>query len=413
MSSEIREEARNLSRIKVGSNLDWKVYIDTSPSWQGSSSFKESKASPLSLSKGQVLSKGQKPPLFRSQNTVKADQDLIYITRVDVACSRRLLVWHNYAYIFHDRAYLFCMCMLFSVGTIMFRSAWSYSKSWNLTVNKERQNEPNPDEKKGASVTSTMAESPESETPPAPGNYATPSNLQTFNETTPFIDYAVAQAQLYHKVFNDAVESAIVAAKSRFSQIRSTSSAHFHQTLHSLDDLKSQYNAYEDLLFGKIKEGVEVAVSHPVITCGATATLGLLVLKRPRQVLYYNTLRLFVSEESLISRAHAEVKELRQSIDLLKAESEKLEKSALHAEEQFLHGRTKLRQAGKQIRNVIHSAHKIERRAGGLKDILGELPKREASHFRSQVSKLASEAKKEKNNLTKEISKISNYGISV
>ena len=38
----------------------------------------------------------------------------------------------------------------------------------------------------------------------------------------------------------------------------------------------------------------------------------------------------------------------------------------------------------------------IERRAGGLKDILGELPKREASLFRSQVSKLASEAKKEK-----------------
>ncbi|RDX90368.1 hypothetical protein CR513_27774, partial [Mucuna pruriens] len=182
-------------------------------------------------------------------------------------------------------------------------------------------------------------------------------------------------------------------------------------------------------------------------------------------------------------------------------------KSALHAEEQFLHGRTKLRQAGKHIRNVIHSAYKIERQAGGLKDILGELPKREASHFRSQsldlllpeffvdqavvlikvlpiscltslvppplvfrfvntlttgsafqvgdlmigepmiealitfldnvlkeerlialsmawshgciypgrvllVSKLASEAKKEKNTLTKEISKISNYGIS-
>ncbi|GAU12996.1 hypothetical protein TSUD_172950 [Trifolium subterraneum] len=69
--------------------------------------------------------------------------------------------------------------------------------------------------------------------------------------------------------------------------------------------------------------------------------------------------------------------------------------------------------SGKQIRNVIQSAYKIERRAGGLKDILGELPKREASHFRSQVSKLASEAKREKNSLAKEVSKISNYGISI
>ncbi|XP_014496555.1 uncharacterized protein LOC106758136 [Vigna radiata var. radiata] len=259
----------------------------------------------------------------------------------------------------------------------------------------------------------SVAETPESETHPASDDYPKINNPQTFNQTTPFIDYAAAQAQLYHRVFNDRVDSTIDAAKSRFAQIRSTSYAHFNQTLDSLDDLKSQYNAYEDLLFGKIKEGVLVAASHPLITCGAAAALGLVVLKRPRQVLYYNTLRLLLNEESMISRAHAEVKELRQSIQLLKAEGEKLEKSALHAEEQFLHGRTKLRQAGKQIRNVIHSAHKVERRAHGLKDILGELPKREASLFRSQVSQLASEAKKEKSTLTKEISKISNYGISV
>ncbi|KAK7293389.1 hypothetical protein RJT34_16254 [Clitoria ternatea] len=259
----------------------------------------------------------------------------------------------------------------------------------------------------------TVTESSESQTPSSPGINSTTSKFQTLTETTPFSDYAVAQAQLYHKTFNDALESSIHAAKFRFSQILSTSSAHFDQTVHSLDDLKSQYNAYEDLLLGKIKEGVLVAASHPVITFGTSAALGLLVLKRPRRVLYYNTLRLFSSEESLVSRAHAEVKELRQSIDLLKAEGGKLEKSALHAEEQFLHGRTKLRQAGKQIRNVIQSAYKIERRSGGLKDILGELPKREASHFRSQVSKLASEAKKEKNTLLKGISKISNYGISV
>ncbi|KAK7373173.1 hypothetical protein VNO80_06571 [Phaseolus coccineus] len=259
----------------------------------------------------------------------------------------------------------------------------------------------------------TVAESPESETHPPSHDYSKTNNLQTFNQTTPFIDYVIAQAQLYHQAFDDGVNSTIDAAKSRFAQIRSTSYAHFNQTLDSLDDLKSQYNAYEDLLFGKIKEGVLVAASRPLITCGAAAALGLTVLKRPRRVLYYSTLRLFANEESMISRAHAEVKELRQSIQLLKAEGEKLEKSALHAEEQFLHGRTKLRQAGKQIRNVIQSAYKIERRAGGLKDILGELPKREASLFRSQVYQLASEAKKEKSSLSKEISKISNYGISV
>ncbi|XP_019434566.1 PREDICTED: uncharacterized protein LOC109341180 isoform X1 [Lupinus angustifolius] len=260
----------------------------------------------------------------------------------------------------------------------------------------------------------TVTESSESQITSARDNNLTGnSNARVLDETATFIDDAVRQAQFYQKALNDAVESALDASITRFSQIRSTSYAHFNQTLDSLDELKSQYNAYEDILFGKIKDGALVAASQPAITCGATAALGLVVLKRPRRMLYYNTLRLFVSEESLISRASAEVNELRISIDLLKAEGEKLQKSALHAEEQLLRGRTKLRQAGKQIRYVINSAHKIERKAGGLKDILGELPRREASYFRSQVSKLAYEAKQEKNSLTKEVTKISNYGISV
>lgn len=143
------------------------------------------------------------------------------------------------------------------------------------------------------------------------------------------------------------------------------------------------------------------------------------------------------------------------------------------------------RYAGKQLHGVIRSAYKIERQAAGmpvsckfrclyaswtlwrdlseifsilfflcvyhqsgLKDIIGELPRREASRFRSQVcrwvkifiqsfipfiqvrkknknkgcsiglfcwqvSDLASEAKRERNALTKEVTKISNYGISV
>ncbi|OIV89465.1 hypothetical protein TanjilG_20949 [Lupinus angustifolius] len=172
----------------------------------------------------------------------------------------------------------------------------------------------------------TVTESSESQITSARDNNLTGnSNARVLDETATFIDDAVRQAQFYQKALNDAVESALDASITRFSQIRSTSYAHFNQTLDSLDELKSQYNAYEDILFGKIKDGALVAASQPAITCGATAALGLVVLKRPRRMLYYNTLRLFVSEESLISRASAEVNELRISIDLLKAEGEKLQ----------------------------------------------------------------------------------------
>ncbi|KAL6560385.1 hypothetical protein OROGR_003944 [Orobanche gracilis] len=242
----------------------------------------------------------------------------------------------------------------------------------------------------------------------------------------PWTDYASEQAQIAQKAIESTLDNAIEATRSRVGRILYTSSAHFNQTMifnnygDSFQDLKSDYITYEDLVFVKIKEIINCstesllsASSRPLITTGAVLGVGFLGLKRTRQFLSYNTRRLFFSEEALLSRADAKVKELRQSIDLLTAESEKLEKMALLAEEDLVRGRTKLRQAGKQIQGVINSAYKIERQASGLKDVLRELPSVEASRFRTQVTGLAKEAKKERNAMFKEVSKISNYGIPV
>ncbi|XWS32384.1 hypothetical protein CRYUN_Cryun23aG0154900 [Craigia yunnanensis] len=191
------------------------------------------------------------------------------------------------------------------------------------------------------------------------------------------------------------------------------------------------------MVFRKVKEGINIAASYPLITGSVAVGLGFLVLKSMGQDVYYITrLCVFLRAnsgqahqassqfktlsftsyylllQSLLSKADIRVKKLRQSIDRLKAESE-LERGASVAEEELIHGRTKLRQAGKQIQSVIHSAYKIERQAAGLKDILGELPRSEASQFRSQVSNLASEAKRERNTLAEEVSKISDHGIEV
>uniref|UniRef100_A0A2P2JS95 Uncharacterized protein n=1 Tax=Rhizophora mucronata TaxID=61149 RepID=A0A2P2JS95_RHIMU len=260
-----------------------------------------------------------------------------------------------------------------------------------------------------------VAEQPSEKKPnaPPPNDLSSTIKSKALEEAVPWIDYAAQQALIYQKTMQETLDAAIKAFRSRFSEIRSTSSAHLQQTINSLEDVKSELGVYENIFFGKVKEGVQIAASRPLITGGIAFGLGLVVFKRPRRFLYYNTLQLFVSEESLFTRADAKVKELRQSISFLKAESDKLERRALLAEEEFIRGRKKLRQAGKQIDGVIHTAYKIERQAAGLKDVLGELPSRAASRFRSEVSGLASEAKKERNALTKEVTKISNYGISV
>ncbi|XP_042955906.1 uncharacterized protein LOC122291922 isoform X3 [Carya illinoinensis] len=238
----------------------------------------------------------------------------------------------------------------------------------------------------------TVAESSEAMPTPPSSDYSIGSTItKNLGETMPWVEHAVQQAQLYQKAVEEAIDSAVEASKSRLSEIRSTSSAHLHQTIGSLQDLKSEYASYEEVFFGKIKG--------------------------PWHSLYYRArykaMRLFLSQEAILSRADTRVKELQKSIDSLKAESETLEKMAVDGEEVLKRGIKKLRQAGKQIQGVIRSAHKIERQAGGLKDILGELPRREASLFRSQVSNLASEAKRERKALTKQVSKISDYGISV
>ncbi|XP_065616031.1 uncharacterized protein LOC136061749 [Quercus suber] len=160
----------------------------------------------------------------------------------------------------------------------------------------------------------TVAESSEANPiPPAPPASPSPSpsssegnlnhnnnSAKTLDETTMlWVEYAVHQAQLYQKAIKEALDSAFEVSRSRLSQIHSTSSAHFNQTIDSLQDLKSDYATYEDLLVGKIKEGVVIASSHPLITGGVAAGLGLTVLKSMVQssIDFCITIKLFESFE--------------------------------------------------------------------------------------------------------------------
>ncbi|KAI3711267.1 hypothetical protein L2E82_41236 [Cichorium intybus] len=266
-----------------------------------------------------------------------------------------------------------------------------------------------------------MEESSENKSNISPASSSSAADFVVLEKEKPFagdaavewVDYAVQQAAIAQKNIVETLESTVSITKSRLCQIKSTSTAHLHMTIETLKDLKSDYNVYEAIAFGKIKEGVYFAASHPLATSGLVVGSGILAVKSTRRSLYYNTLRLFVNEEAMLAKANAKVQKLRDSVRTLTEESKKLEKFSSDAEVQLKRGRTKLRQAGKQIQGVISSAYKIERQAGGLKDILKELPNRDASAFRSEVSKLATQAKRERKVLNKEVNKISNYGISV
>ncbi|KAL0711332.1 hypothetical protein Bca4012_018310 [Brassica carinata] len=233
----------------------------------------------------------------------------------------------------------------------------------------------------------------------------------TVENAASWIDDAMRQALVYQNTIVETLDSTIDASRARLSQIRDTSIAHTSQTVDSLREIASEYSVYEHMVFAKIKEGVNVAASHPLTSGSLAFGVGIFALKSNSLILP-RVQSPMIFEEALLSRADLRVKELRQSLDRLTAESEKLERVATVAEDELIRGRMKLRQAGKQIRDVVQSAYKIENQAAGLKDVLKELPTREASRFRSQISNRASEIKQERKALTKEVNKISNYGIA-
>lgn len=81
-------------------------------------------------------------------------------------------------------------------------------------------------------VSDSPEDSPNPNPPPSPpSDFPSKSESNAPEQVTPWIDSAVEQALLYQKIIEQNVNDAIKASRSRLSEIRSTSSAHFNLTI--------------------------------------------------------------------------------------------------------------------------------------------------------------------------------------
>ncbi|XP_020694605.1 uncharacterized protein LOC110108338 [Dendrobium catenatum] len=231
------------------------------------------------------------------------------------------------------------------------------------------------------------------------------------DEAKRLVEYAIGEAIRFKQAVSAATDAAVFSARSGLSQVISASSDSLQEAQGLVKWVKSEYTAYEDLSVEKIKEGIYVAACHPGISLAVAGGVGLVVLKRPRSFLIRNTRRLFLSEESMLADAESKVNDLRQSVNLVKNESRKLGERALKAEEEMERGRKALIDEGRGIQAELRFVRKIERDIMGLKDLINELPRREASRYRSVISNFVSQVKHEKKSLSNTASKIVNYGI--
>lgn len=100
------------------------------------------------------------------------------------------------------------------------------------------ENEKNSEQKDSLRAMESAPES-SSEVKPSPstGEYPSPigHGAQILGQTImPWIDYAFQQARVHQQSVQETLDNTIEASRSRLSHIRSTSSAHFHQTLVSM-----------------------------------------------------------------------------------------------------------------------------------------------------------------------------------
>ena len=112
--------------------------------------------------------------------------------------------------------------------------------------------------------------------------YSLDKALKSLEQVNPWIEQAMQRAMEYRDTLQHSFESTIAATQSRLSQIRSTSSAHFQQTLVNVslslypflseklwlgfrrrliliqmqgyvEDLKADYATYEEKFFANVK----------------------------------------------------------------------------------------------------------------------------------------------------------------
>ncbi|GAA0139182.1 hypothetical protein LIER_00783 [Lithospermum erythrorhizon] len=206
-----------------------------------------------------------------------------------------------------------------------------------------------------------------------------------------------------------STDSAIRSARS----IQNSSSTHLRTFQDFLPQVRSQYKIYEDAFFQKVKEEVAVAKENPATTAGIAIASGLLLLRGPRRMLFRQTLGRFRSEEAQFARAEKNVQEMSISVEVMRNESKKLLERAALAEKDMIRGRSKMMNAGAQVRSLTKSIHKAESEAADLMDLLREIPGRGAIKLRADVASMASHLRQQRIMMDKKIVKISELGVPV
>ncbi|CAI7844862.1 unnamed protein product, partial [Closterium sp. NIES-54] len=138
------------------------------------------------------------------------------------------------------------------------------------------------------------------------------------------------------------IRETTAAARQQMAVMEAAASEQLLEAKASLEVAREVYTQYEDVFFHHLKMGVYLASEHRIASSAALLSALAFILPGPRKMLYRATFGRFQTPEVLVESAERKLEGLKQSVEVFKNDTKKLQERAQMAESEFLSGRDKL-----------------------------------------------------------------------
>ncbi|GJP46651.1 hypothetical protein CLOM_g5916 [Closterium sp. NIES-68] len=221
------------------------------------------------------------------------------------------------------------------------------------------------------------------------------------------------QLQQAQEQASAVIRETTASARQQMAVMEAAASEHLQEAKASFEVARETYTQYEDIFFHHLKMGVYLASEHRVASSAILLSSLAFVLPGPRKMLYRATFGRFQTPEVLVESAERKLEGLKQSVEVFKNDTKKLQERAQMAESEFISGRDKLRAAGAEMQRLAGTVRAAEKKSQGLRELLKDLPARDSVRLRSELAMATREAQRQLHAINKTTVHVARLGIPI
>ncbi|CAI7853919.1 unnamed protein product [Closterium sp. NIES-53] len=240
-----------------------------------------------------------------------------------------------------------------------------------------------------------------------------PSVMDEVRKVMAMVTEGNEQLQQAQEQASVVIRETTAAARQQMAVMEAAASEQLLEAKASLEVAREVYTQYEDVFFHHLKMGVYLASEHRIASSAALLSALAFILPGPRKMLYRATFGRFQTPEVLVESAERKLEGLKQSVEVFKNDTKKLQERAQMAESEFLSGRDKLKAAGAEMQRLAGSVRAAEKKSLGLRELLKDLPARDSVRLRSELAMATRDAQRQLHAINKTTVHVARLGIPI